>query len=149
MDLKQLALTNIDKAHDRYRKDVDSLTHEQLISSYGGARSAYDFTYEVANVNNRVAQRLRGQDPGPAPDGWTVAPEDFKTKETCLAGLADSVATVRGAFEECPDFTEERDFPLGKMTIFELANFMAIHMTYHDGQLNFIQAMAGDGEVHW
>ncbi len=149
MDLKELALTNLDKAHDRYRKDIESLTHEQLNTCHGGARSAYDFTYEVANVNNRVAMRVRGQDPGAPTDGWTVAPEDFKSKEACLAGLAESVETVKAAFAECADFSEIRDFPTGKMSMFELANFMCIHMTYHDGQLNFIQAMADDQVVHW
>ncbi|MEQ1822066.1 MAG: DinB family protein [Fimbriimonadaceae bacterium] len=149
MDLKELAISNIDKAHDRYRKDIESLTHEQLDQHHGGARSAYDFTYEVANVNNRVAMRVRGEDPGAPSDGWTVAPDDFKSKEACTAGLAESVANLKSALEACADFTEVRDLPLGKMSIFELANFMLVHMTYHDGQLNFIQAMADDQEVHW
>jgi hypothetical protein len=35
------------------------------------------------------------------------------------------------------------------MSKFALAHLASIHMMYHDGQLNYIQSLHGDGEIHW
>ena len=33
--------------------------------------------------------------------------------------------------------------------LFSLANVAVSHIWYHDGQLNYIQMLLGDGAVHW
>jgi hypothetical protein len=33
--------------------------------------------------------------------------------------------------------------------LFTLAHIAVSHLWYHDGQLNYIQALLGDEKVHW
>jgi hypothetical protein len=32
---------------------------------------------------------------------------------------------------------------------YALVFFVSMHTMYHDAQLNFIQCLAGDGQMHW
>jgi len=38
---------------------------------------------------------------------------------------------------------------LGPMTLLAAAGFAALHMMYHDGQLNYVHLLHGDNEMHW
>ena len=35
------------------------------------------------------------------------------------------------------------------MTRLAVAELPAVHMSYHDGQLNYIHSLCGDSEMHW
>ena len=39
--------------------------------------------------------------------------------------------------------------PNDTTTPYDLVRFTAYHTGYHDAQLNYIQALANDGEMHW
>ena len=36
-----------------------------------------------------------------------------------------------------------------EMSKFDLAQMSAVNTLYHDGQLNYFQALHGDAEMHW
>ena len=36
-----------------------------------------------------------------------------------------------------------------EMSKYDLAQMAALNTMYHDGQLNYFQALHGDGEMHW
>jgi len=147
------ALSELQQNKEFYLKDIDALTEEQLNASPGGnARVAYDFIYEVVVINQRLAARLRLEEP-PAPawkfgEEWAVAPASFRNKETAKAEIAASIDEVIIAFKNgdpnrpCP--TSEGDKPA-----VELALFASMHCMYHLAQLNYIQAFYGDLGIHW
>lgn len=151
--LINLVKDRIADAGKDYLLDLQSMPDHMLEDSPGGdARAPYDFTYEVVVVNRRVAARLRGQEPEPWPfEGWAVAPEGFRSKDKACGELQASIDEVLQAWTALTDeeALAEFDLPTGKGTKLGIASLVATHMTYHDGQLNYVQAMNGDSEVHW
>lgn len=137
-----------------YIRDLEAMTHEQLEKSPGGqARSGYDFTFEVVVVHRRIEARLTGRDPGPysGADGWIVAPEEFRKPEAARKEMKDSVTGVLAAFDAVPEEDLEREIPLpkGSTSALDMIDLALTHATYHDAQLNYIQAIHGDGAMHW
>lgn len=143
----------ISGARDRYLQDLEALDESVLRSSPGGtARTPYDFTYEVAYVNRRAAARMRGEDPGPfSSDGWMRAPEECQSKARIVQDLTESANEVLAAWEALPDTELDRKIsvPNGETSPFDLASLCAMHMNYHDAQLNYLQSLMGDDEMHW
>lgn len=142
-------------SRDNYLKDLDALSEEQLSKGPGKARAPYDFTYEVVVVNNRMAETVRGEENGPWPftDGWAEAPAELKSKEKIKAALNESVdnllKAIDGASEEelTKKFLPEgRDEETCKAN---MCNLCSYHMGYHGAQLNYIQSIDGDLDVHW
>ena len=156
MTFKEYLHKGITMSRDFYLKDLDALPEDKLGVSPGGqARTPYDFTWEVVVVNNRVASQLKGEDPGawPFPDGWAVAPDDVKSKETIKAKLSESVDNVLAAMDAKSEEELTNKFtPEGQeqeTTFANMCNLVAYHTGYHGAQLNYIQSMLGDMEVHW
>lgn len=136
-----------------YLDDLNATDEAVLASSPGGAaRSPYDFTYEVAFVNRRVAARLRREDPGPwHRESWLTAPPEFCTKAEAIKAVEQSGNDVLSGWDNWPDDSLDEKIPLpnGETTPIDMANLIARHLVYHDAQLNYCQALSGDSEVHW
>lgn len=147
--LKKLLLDDIESARASYVKDLEALSEAALSASPGGnARSPYDFTYEVVIVNGRIATRMKGETPGPWPfETWAVAPAEFKNKETAISEFNASVQAVVEAVGD--DVTREVPSGDGVASVYSLGKFCPMHVMYHDAQLNYVQAMQGDAEMHW
>ncbi|MCU0316556.1 MAG: hypothetical protein MUC92_08185 [Fimbriimonadaceae bacterium] len=131
--------------------DVRAMSNETLSATAGGAtRSGFDFLYEVAVVNKRMAARFKGQDPGPSSEGWIMAPEEFRDQEKIASLLEESYEEIAEAVESFDSNRfDEQPIPESTWTYLDLAGLAAIHGVYHDAQLNYIQAMHGDEAVHW
>lgn len=140
-------------AKDKYLKDLEALDEGALRSSPGGtARTPYDFTYEVVYVNRRIAARLRGEDPGPfSGEGWIRAPEDCQNKVRMATDLRESTDAVLKAWEALPSTELEKKIPVAnsETTPIEMMTLCSVHLNYHDAQLNFLQTLLGDDEMHW
>lgn len=136
-----------------YLEDLEASPPEVLSHAPGGAaRCPYDYTYEVVLINRRLAKRMRGDDPGPfAKEGWLRAPDGFRTKETATSEFRESSADLIAAFESEPEGDFERVIPLpkGETSPLDLATLTISHWTYHDAQINYVQAMFRDEAVHW
>lgn len=142
----------VDATND-YVSDLKALTHDQLNTSPGGgARTGYDFTLEIVQVNERIAARLRGEAPAPPGEGWTVAPAEFQNKDVAVDAITASGEAVVAAWDALPpgDVDMEIVLPSGAtMTPMDLMYLAGVHLRYHDAQLNYLQAMVGDTQVHW
>jgi len=154
MELKDYLLKGLRGWSASYVNDLKAMTHDQLSASLGGsARTAYDFSFETAYVNDRFAARVRGEDPGPNPyEGWITAPEDFCSPDAAIARFETSANGLISALEALPaeDLERKIELPDGQSTSpLDLLSIGLVHMAYHDGQLNLIQAMNGDTDVHW
>ena len=73
------------------------------------------------------------------------------TKESAVAAIRGSSAELLAAWRELPEADMARTVPLWgeEMPIPVLIGLVSQHLAYHDGQLNMIQAMGGDGTIHW
>ena len=148
IDLNSIVGKQLQTAKKFYVSDINALSEEKLVQRIGNARSPYDFSYEVVMVNRRIAARLRGEDPGDWPfEGWSVAPDEFCNKATATKEVEDSLTEVEDAIGA--DASRTVTTPEGDKSAFEIGSFAALHVMYHGAQLNYIQAMGGDVEVHW
>lgn len=153
-ELKDFLRERVTQAAHFYTQDLEALTHEQLNKSPGGkARSGYDFTHEVIVVNNRIATQLRGEDAGPWPFGedWAVCPDSDRVKETAVSQIKESTEAILAAFDNIPDEKFNVKFMSGERetSYSSMVSMAGMHMMYHAAQLNYIQALHGDEEVHW
>lgn len=150
----EAAVQSIEHATKNYLSDLDAMSEEQILGSAGGtARKAVDFTYEVALINRRIAARLAGTEPPPAPEGdeWMVAPEELRSKSAITEYMRTACEELATATKGIPESESGRmvGAPGSERPAFVLANFAALHTMYHDAQLNFIQSLSGDLAVHW
>jgi len=133
-------------------KDVEALSEAQLHASPGGvARSPMAFIAECAGFSRRVAAHLRGEDAPVTSDASGDAAIAAMTKESAVAAIRGSSAELLAAWRELPEADMARTVPLWgeEMPIPVLIGLVSQHLAYHDGQLNMIQAMGGDGTIHW
>ena len=136
-----------------FLQDLNALPEGSFTKSFGGkSRTIADFVYEVNLVNDHIGMVMRGEEPFVWPDGkWIFAPASLDSKEKVIKAFEESSDKI---IATCEDFTnEEFESTLkvddGDTTRAERCRFMAWHVAYHDGQLDFIQALLGDDEMHW
>jgi len=153
MDPKPLASAGLKGASKMMLQDLQALPEEAFDKKWGEkTRTVADFIYEVILVNDHVGMVLRGEEPFVWPDGdWIYAPKDFRTKDAVISGFEKSsekiIATAEALSAEQLEETVETEH--GPRTRYQRCQFMALHMWYHSGQLNFIQTMLGDDGWHW
>jgi len=153
MELAPLALASLTSSRNRFLQDLEALPETAFTHRFGEAtRTVADIVYEVNLVNDHVCMVLRNEEPFEWPDGgWIKAPADFQSKQTIVdafrASSESMLETVRTLTEEDMPTTVETE--QGPMTRYQRCQFMSFHMSYHDGQINFIQTMLGDQNWHW
>ena len=153
LDTKRIATRIMTTAARFIRVDLAALPEEAFTKKFGDkSRTVADLIYETILVNDHVGMVIRGEEPFAWPDQqWITAPKDFQTKQQVTEGFEKSIAKT---LETIENFTREQleetiQTDEGETTRFERCQFMALHMWYHSGQLNFIQTMLGDDVFHW
>jgi uncharacterized damage-inducible protein DinB len=138
---------------ENFRQDLEALPDEAFTKKFSSAaRTVADIVYEVNLVNDHVGMVMRGEEPFDWPEGdYIRAPQGFDKKDVVIQAFAKS---SRRIVETAESFSAERlQAPLatdrGETTRAERCRFMALHLWYHSGQLNFIQTLLGDAAWHW
>lgn len=151
-DFKSKAQEAFKHSKDHYLDDLNAMSEEALTTCPGGcARTPADFTYEIIVINKRIAKRLRGEDPGPfAFEGWMKAPEGYD-KATIINEFTTTCEEIETALAAVPqdEMLRTIQLPNDTTTPYDIVRFTAYHIGYHDAQLNYIQSLANDGEMHW
>jgi uncharacterized damage-inducible protein DinB len=136
-----------------FAKDLDALPEEAFTKKFTAeARSVADIVFEVNLVNDHVGMVIRGEKPFDWPDGgWILAPDGFDTKSVVIDAYKESMNRIlQTAMTFTPDELEAQfETEEGTTTRAERLRFMALHLWYHSGQLNFIQTLLGDTAWHW
>ena len=155
MTAKEFLSKGLRDAAKAFVGDLEAMPQEVLEKSPGGvARTPFDYSYEIALINKRVAARLRGEDPGPWPFAdvkWVTCDPDFAEKDKMVEFVRASfeeVCSAWDAFDESK-LTEPIKLPSGETNALDLASMAFSHSVYHDGQLNYAQSISGDDEMHW
>jgi uncharacterized damage-inducible protein DinB len=118
----------------------------------GCAKTAADILREIAESNVRISAAVGGEQQG-------AAEQEFAKKVEQASGLdelgelvkesARIVCRVLDGLTEA-DLQKIRPMPWGAPYLLGEAIFLpASHMTYHDGQINYIQTLLGDSRFHW
>jgi hypothetical protein len=152
MEVKPIATKSLNGACKVFLQDLEALPEEAFLQSFGGkARTVADIVHEVNLVNDHIGLTVRGEELFVWPEGWIKAPETLKSKQDVIDAFKASsekiMATMEGYSEE--DFHTPIQSDGSETNRFERCRFMALHLWYHSGQLNFIQTMLGDDVWHW
>lgn len=137
-----------------YCRDLGFLPADKLGESAGGvARSPLAFTAEVAGFNHLIAKLVRGE------EASLPSAEERTAYEATVTDLESATGAVRGSVDDLIAALESADevqlateitAPWGSQIVpINLVGIAVQHMAYHDGQINFIQTLLGDGEEHW
>jgi hypothetical protein len=134
-----------------YLCDWRAMPEDKLNQSpMGHARTPVAFTAEVIGVNFACAAILRDEPSLSEAEAMAkysnIGKEDGERllQESCQA-LKDA---AYGLSEE--DLNAEVTAPWGApCTKLRLLGFLPYHLSYHDGQLNYLHAMYGDTKIHW
>ena len=134
-------------------KDVEALPDASIGVSPGGvAKSPARIAAEVVSMCNWAAEALRGA-AAPASEGdmEPLLPQ-YNDKAEIVAAVRAAAGNLGAAIGEASDETLatvvtppwQQTAPLAT-----IAQIAVNHIWYHDGQLNYLQAIQGDGNVHW
>ena len=143
-----------ERAHQLLVKDLHALPEESAGGCPGGvARPALELVAECAGTNGFIAGMLTtGEANRPTPEQRKAYYASFTTRESVLAELEQKTQLLLNAIDGMDETTMGEMLPgvFGSpMTRFALAGVPAMHMMYHDGQINYIQCLHGDSEIHW
>jgi uncharacterized damage-inducible protein DinB len=126
---------------------------KQVTTPMGVARPASEFTAECASFNRFVAKMVRGQEVPQLTDEQRKAYyASFDTGDKAIAEFNASVEDLSAALTAASDedLSKEITMPWGDQSpLWAAVHMAASHMMYHQGQINYIQALYGDGESHW
>ena len=73
------------------------------------------------------------------------------TREKGIRAVQEGGEALAAALTTAGDrLGETVQAPWGEqLSLYQLSQVAANHILYHDGQLNYLQALKGDGDMHW
>lgn len=138
-----------------FKVDLKHIPESEYASSKGGkAKSVQAIVAEVIGFNKMAAGILQGKGAGtmPSEEESAAFAKAFNTTAACQSALEESCEELAKAIEATSDedLTKTQLAPWGmEMTYVDWASIATTHILYHDGQLNFIQSLNGDDQIHW
>ena len=140
-------------AYDNLVNDLNALDEGKASGTLHEAlRPAIKIVAECASVNGLLASLVAtGTAAMPTPEQRDAYFASITTREQALAALKDGTEKFYSAIEAiAPDtWGDLLSTPLGPRTRAGAAGIAAMHMMYHDGQLNTAHLLSGDTEMHW
>lgn len=137
---------------DMYTKDIRATPEDKWDAPMGGAtRPASVLTADAVSLMEWTTAALQGKE-GDHQAAYARLKEECKTKGGAEAALKKAADEFSAALKAASDerLASEVMAPWQMPTpVVILAHIAVSHLWYHDGQVNFIQALLGDGEVHW
>ena len=145
--------TATETAYNNLVNDLSAMDAEKAVGSpHDALRPAIKLVAECGAVNGLLATLVAtGQAAMPSPEQSAAFYESITTPEAALAALEEGTQTLYAAIDAAaPDTWDDTvPGPFGPWTRATAAGFAALHMMYHDGQLNSVHLLHGDTEMHW
>jgi hypothetical protein len=151
VDLKSYMKAQIELGLRRFVADFLALDESARSESAGGvARTPYDFAFELATMNRDYARRLHGESSDvPQNMDFHRAPEHLRSAAQAVADLELATYEFLTAWDQLTEASLGAPVGPGLPTPLSIATTCSRHLHYHDAQLNFIQTLRGDVDVHW
>ena len=133
-------------------KDTKYIPEEKFcFCPMGCAKTARQVLAEVAGTNARIGAAIRGEDPATA-GGFVEKVEQASTLDALGVLVRESAKIVCDAIDTISeaDLDKQVKMPWGaSFPAWQAILLPVSHMTYHDGQINYIQLLLGDTKFHW
>ncbi len=153
-DLKQHLIDTVNRIGETYVNDLAFIDKDkQAQCPMGAARPATEFTAECAGFNFFISKAITGEGAEmPSEEARKQFYADHATGEKAAAVFTASVGALRAAIEGATEesLMTEITLPWGDAVPgYRAVQMCTAHMMYHDGQINYLQALHGDAENHW
>ena len=153
LDISADLRATTERAYNNLVNDLNALDEDKAVGTPNAAlRPAIKVVAECASVNGLLASLVTtGTASMPPPEAREAYFAGITTRAEALAELEKGTQKLYEAIAAVtPDrWGETVQTPLGPMTVMGAAGFAALHMMYHDGQINYVHLLHGDTEMHW
>lgn len=139
---------------DMTSKDIRAIPADKWAATHGGCtKSALQVTVETISLLDWTTEALRGN-ASLADDTHKMAglKAECASQDAAIARLKGAAAGFAVALSDASDEALNAIVtPPWRMDapLFMIAQIAASHIWYHDGQLNYIQSLLGDDQIHW
>ena len=139
---------------DMVSKDIRAMSDDQWTATHGGvSKSASGCIADALGMLKWTSVRLGGVE---APMEETYMNSDMLAAVATRDGAMSALQTTSEEFNAALAAASDDDLnatiiPPWQMPapLFMIAQIAVSHLWYHDGQVNYIQTLNGDKEVHW
>lgn len=134
--------------------DIQAIPDDKWTATYGGCtKCARDLTADAIAMLDWTTEALKGH---PVLTEESYVTEQIKgdvaTKDAACAKIKQSseafVAALGAASDEALNAMVTPPWRMDA-PLFMIAQIAVSHIWYHDGQLNYIQCLLGDDQIHW
>ena len=154
IDFKAFLADTIQHNAETLIKDLKHVPDDKLnVSPMGCARRPLEFVAECAGFNRLLTKTIKGEEAQPPSqeerEKFYASCDNYEKAQHLLE---DSTAVLVDAIKSLTEqeLTREVTAYWGQpMPLYRLIHAAAVHMAYHDGQVNYIQCLYGDAKVHW
>ncbi|HEY3782707.1 MAG TPA: hypothetical protein VGL56_16615 [Fimbriimonadaceae bacterium] len=153
-DMKTFLISLTKRMGDSLIRDLSFIPDDKVNTSpMGCARPALEFITECGGMNLYAGKIIAGEDF--QPKSYEERQAFYATMDTrgkAVEFFNRGMEVLQTALTNATDEQLARDVkaPWGEdKKAYELAVIAVIHMAYHDGQVNYIQCLFGDGTNHW
>ena len=144
---KQIERIGISMAHFVSTTAPGKLNWRPEFAGAAELRTVLELVSECVGVNRLVAKVLRGE----TVETWEWPEVDYESAEAANQDLIASAQELAEVIRSLSEADLDRNFPhpiAGEVMGANLAIGPYRNMSYHAGQINLIQMLAGDGEFH-
>lgn len=148
--IKDMAKGGLMHAAEMFVKDSKYIPEDKFcFCPMGCAKTAEAIMREIAVGNVMLADAIKGTEPNAE---FKAKAEQATTIDALSALVMESAKIACDAIDSIADADLEKEakMPWGASFPLYVAIFLpSQHMTYHDGQINYIQTLLGDSTFHW
>ena len=145
--------TATETAYNNLVNDLNATEEDKAVGTpHEALRPSIKLIAECGSVNGLLAALVTaGTAAMPTPEQREAFFASVTTRDEALAVLKDGTEKLYTAIgATSPDtWGDILQTPLGPQTRAAAAGLAAMHMMYHDGQLNSVHLLHGDTEMHW
>jgi hypothetical protein len=148
--IKDIAKGGLMHAAETIVKDAKYIPEDKFcFCPMGCAKTAEAILREIAVGNVKLATAIKGEEPSAE---FEAKAGQATTIDALGALVMESAGIACAAIDTIADEDMEKlaKMPWGASFPMFVAIFLpSQHMTYHDGQINYIQTLLGDSTFHW
>ncbi|HWD39155.1 MAG TPA: hypothetical protein VG944_09930 [Fimbriimonas sp.] len=132
--------------------DIQAIPDDKWTTGFGGCSKGGNALVGDTVTNLRWTTATLKNEDSDVYNNMAGVIEETSTKAGAIAALteasAEFTAALKAASDEHLNSVKMAPWQM-PMPVFILANVSVSHVWYHDGQLNYIQTLLGDDQVHW
>ncbi len=151
-DPRAFLVSGIEKGAARLKADLLAIpAGAATVAQAEGARTPVNIVAECGVLTGYLADKINDHAHTIDHDHLVETTEKYTTVDAALQCLAKNTSKLVGSIQSLNEHSLQTEVEMfgRQWSLFELCALNITHLSYHDGQLNYIQMLNGDTENHW